>query len=72
VGRMWPGLVDWARSALLSTDPPLANADDLEIPRCVDSADEAIALIRTEHSRWLAELGLPAEALEAQVPPRLQ
>ncbi|HXW03857.1 MAG TPA: LOG family protein [Vicinamibacterales bacterium] len=52
VGRMWPGLVDWARSAMLSTEPPLANAEDLSIPRCVADADGAIALLREGHAAW--------------------
>jgi uncharacterized protein (TIGR00730 family) len=55
VGKMWPGLIEWARSSMLSTDPPLANAEDMKIPRCVMNADETIALIRTHHQRWLAE-----------------
>ena len=54
VGRMWPGLVEWARTSMLSTDPPLAGAADMAIPRCVASGDEAIALIREHHARWLA------------------
>jgi uncharacterized protein (TIGR00730 family) len=54
VGRMWPGLVEWARTSMLSTDPPLAGAADMAIPRCVPSADEAIALIREHHARWKA------------------
>ena len=53
VGRIWPGLIEWARSAMLSFDPPLAHAKDFDIPQCVPSADEAIALIRDHHSRWL-------------------
>jgi uncharacterized protein (TIGR00730 family) len=52
VGRMWPGLVEWARSAMLSTDPPLANPEDMSIPRCVASGDEAIAVLREHHERW--------------------
>jgi uncharacterized protein (TIGR00730 family) len=55
VGRMWPGLVEWARNSMLSTDPPLANADDLAIPRCVANADEAIALLRESHAAWRAK-----------------
>src|SRR5215831_15378227 len=51
VGKMWPGLVEWARTELLSFDPPLANPEDIEIPRCVTSADEAIALIRAHRSQ---------------------
>jgi uncharacterized protein (TIGR00730 family) len=53
VGEMWPGLIEWARRSMLSTDPPLANVQDMAIPRCVANADEAIALIRQEHAAWL-------------------
>jgi uncharacterized protein (TIGR00730 family) len=55
VGKMWADLVDWARKHLLTAQPPLANPEDMTIPRCVNTADEAIALIRTHHSRWLRE-----------------
>ena len=53
VGKMWPDLVAWARATMLSTDPPLASAEDMDIPRCVASGDEAIALLREHHHRWL-------------------
>jgi predicted Rossmann-fold nucleotide-binding protein len=52
VGRMWPGLVEWARSTMLSTDAPLADPGDMDLPRCVAGADEAIELIREQHSLW--------------------
>jgi uncharacterized protein (TIGR00730 family) len=55
VGKMWPGLVEWARSQLLTTQPPLANPEDLAIPRCVDTADEAINLIREQHASWKSQ-----------------
>ncbi|MBE7445451.1 MAG: LOG family protein [Planctomycetia bacterium] len=54
VGKMWPGLIEWARSSMLSADTPLANADDMTIPRCVANADEAIALVREYHQVWLS------------------
>ncbi|CAG0948852.1 pyrimidine/purine-5'-nucleotide nucleosidase [Anaerolineae bacterium] len=54
VGKMWPGLIEWARSSMLSADTPLANAEDMTIPRCVANADEAIALIREHHQIWLS------------------
>jgi uncharacterized protein (TIGR00730 family) len=57
VGRMWPGLVEWARSSMLTVDPPLANVEDMAIPRCVANADEAIALLRERHAAWLAQKG---------------
>jgi uncharacterized protein (TIGR00730 family) len=55
VGKMWADLVDWARTHLLTSQPPLANPDDMAIPCCVNSADEAIALIREHHARWRAQ-----------------
>jgi uncharacterized protein (TIGR00730 family) len=55
VGKMWGSLVEWARTHLLTTEPPLANPEDIAIPRCVNSADEAIALIREHHAKWLGD-----------------
>lgn len=55
IGKMWVDLVDWARTHLLTTQPPLANTEDMAIPQCVNTADEAIALIREHHARWLSE-----------------
>jgi predicted Rossmann-fold nucleotide-binding protein len=52
VGRMWPGLVSWARTEMLSYDPPLASVDDFSVPLCVAGADEAIAVIGEHHARW--------------------
>jgi len=54
VGHMWPTLVDWARASMLVADPPLASPEDMDIPRCVVSGDEAITLLREHHARWLA------------------
>src|SRR5438067_11354133 len=51
VGKMWTELVNWAKTHLLTTLPPLANPEDLAIPRCVNTADEAIGLIREAHAR---------------------
>lgn len=52
IGRMWPGLVEWARNSMLSYSPPLASPADFELPQCVLSADEAIELIRLDYSAW--------------------
>jgi uncharacterized protein (TIGR00730 family) len=53
-GPMWRGLVDWARAMMLRPGFELAGAADLQIPRCVDDAEQAIALIREHHARWQA------------------
>src|SRR5947209_6244897 len=53
VGKMWAHLVDWARAHLLASDPPLASPGDIAIPHCVDTADEAITIVRANHAQWL-------------------
>jgi uncharacterized protein (TIGR00730 family) len=52
VGKMWTGLVDWAKQNLLKPELALASPADLAIPQCVNTADEAIALIREHHGKW--------------------
>jgi uncharacterized protein (TIGR00730 family) len=54
VGKMWRGLMDWARTAMLDPRLALAHAEDLQIPHCFDTADEAIAVVRDLHGRWTA------------------
>jgi uncharacterized protein (TIGR00730 family) len=55
VGQMWADLVDWAKEHMLRTQPPLANPEDMLIPRCLNTAEEAIALINEHHTKWLQE-----------------
>ena len=55
VGKMYAGLVGWARAYLLKPQLPLASPEDVSIPRCVNTADEAIALLREHHAKRLAE-----------------
>src|SRR5499427_9457120 len=55
VGKMWPALIDWARNFMLSTELPLAGAEDIAIPICVESGDQAIAILREHYARWAAE-----------------
>jgi uncharacterized protein (TIGR00730 family) len=55
VGKMWAELVDWARKNLLKPELNLANPEDMTIPRCINTGDEAIALIREHHAKWLVD-----------------
>ena len=56
VGKLWPGLVEWVRSTMLSFETPLINVEDVDIPICVNSADEAIDIIRRHRqARGFAE-----------------
>ena len=52
VGDMWGGLVDWAQQWMLRPGFELANKEDMDIPHCVGTADEAIALLREHHACW--------------------
>ncbi len=54
VGKMWTELVDWAKLNLVSKELRLANPEDMLIPQCVETADEAIAILQRHHTRWAA------------------
>lgn len=51
-GKMWRGLVDWAGQVMLRPGFELASPEDMKIPQCVDTADEAIAIVRAHHAEW--------------------
>jgi uncharacterized protein (TIGR00730 family) len=53
VGNMWAELVDWAKKNLLKPELSLASPEDMGIPRCVKTADEAVAMIREHHATWV-------------------
>jgi len=52
IGKMYAKLVDWAREYMLRPEFPLASTEDMKIPLCVNTADEAIAVIRKDHAAW--------------------
>ncbi|MFO0880587.1 MAG: LOG family protein [Gemmataceae bacterium] len=52
VGSMWEELVEWASKHMIQSQPPLANAKDMTIPRCVTSVDEALELVREHYRTW--------------------
>ena len=54
VGKMWKGLVEWAKTTMLDPRLALAKPEDLQIPRCLDTADEAIAVVGELHAKWKA------------------
>jgi uncharacterized protein (TIGR00730 family) len=59
IGPMWRELVEWARRYLLRPEFELAAPADIDIPRCVDTVPEAIALLRRHHAEWVGEQGTP-------------
>jgi predicted Rossmann-fold nucleotide-binding protein len=56
-GSMWRELVDWASRYMLRPGFALANAEDMSIPQCVDTADGAITIVRDHHAQWLSRQG---------------
>ena len=58
VGGMWPGLVDWCRTSMLRPGRELASEADFAIPSCVETAAEAIEILRDHRRSWLEAQGL--------------
>ncbi len=54
VGRMWTELIAWSERSMLDPRLELANAEDIRIPRCLETADEAIAAVRELQRAWAA------------------
>jgi len=54
VGKMWAELVDWGRRTMLVKESELASDVDFAIPHCVNSIEEAVALIHENRRAWLA------------------
>jgi predicted Rossmann-fold nucleotide-binding protein len=57
VGPMWRSLIDWAHAEMLRPGLELASAGDFDIPVCVDTADEALSVIRKHHFTWMTRNG---------------
>jgi predicted Rossmann-fold nucleotide-binding protein len=55
VGSMWAELVEWARTYMLRPGMALASPGDMEIPSCVGTVEETIAIVRKDREEWLAE-----------------
>jgi uncharacterized protein (TIGR00730 family) len=53
VGRMYAELVSWCRTHMLRADVPLASAQDMDLPHCVDDAASALRVIREHHADWV-------------------
>ena len=55
IGPMWTDFIAWARGYFLRPEFELASAQDISIPQCVDSADQAVEIIRRRYEQWLRE-----------------
>jgi predicted Rossmann-fold nucleotide-binding protein len=57
IWKMYADLVEWARKYMLRPQFPLASPEDMNIPLCLSTADEAIAVIRKHYKSWQKEQG---------------
>jgi uncharacterized protein (TIGR00730 family) len=62
VGKMWPELVDWGRRFMLQEGRELASEPDFNIPKCVNTVEEAVACIRKNREAWQASQSLATSA----------
>lgn len=53
VGPMWKDLVAWAQKHMADRGALLARPEDLRIPTCVDTVDEAVEAIRRHRNRFV-------------------
>jgi hypothetical protein len=51
---MWAELVEWAKRNMLIGGSELAGEADLNIPSCVNTVEETVALVRENYGAWLA------------------
>jgi predicted Rossmann-fold nucleotide-binding protein len=54
VDRMWSELVEWGRRSMLQPGSELASEIDFTIPDCVETIEEAVAIVRKNREEWLA------------------
>jgi uncharacterized protein (TIGR00730 family) len=54
VGKMWAELVEWGRRSMLVEGSELACEVDFSIPHCVNTTEEALAIVRENRGAWLA------------------
>lgn len=53
VGKMWGDFLEWTRTHFLPHQ--LVNPEDLEIPYCVDTTEEAVTIVQKYQEKWLNE-----------------
>ena len=57
IGPMWEEFIKWGQQYFLRPEFELAGPADLKIPQCVETAAEAVAIIRPHYEQWQRDLG---------------
>lgn len=57
MGDMYKGMVEWAAQSMLEGPIKLVNPEDMQIPTCTNSIDEAVSIIKKHREEWLKQQG---------------
>ena len=52
IGPMWPSLIEWTERYMLEAPTPMVSPEDIRIPVCVDTVEEALAIVQQRYDRW--------------------
>ena len=52
IGDMWKDFGEWTKRHMLGADPQLASPEDLALPHCVETVDEACSIIARGLARF--------------------
>lgn len=52
VGEMWSDLIQWSKKHMVEGELSLADSEDMLIPYCVDTIDDAIAILEKSQAQW--------------------
>ena len=61
IGPMWAEFIKWGQQYFLRPEFELAGPADRKIPHCVETAAEAVAIIRPHYEQWLCDSGSQAK-----------
>lgn len=53
IGKMWADFLEWAHNHFLLNQ--LVNPEDLKIPYCVNTAEEALPILQKYQEKWIKE-----------------
>lgn len=56
-GRIWDGLLEWMKDAMLKPDAPLISPEDLTIPQVLPDGPSIVQAVREHHAQWKARQG---------------
>jgi predicted Rossmann-fold nucleotide-binding protein len=55
MGDMYKEMVEWAKKIMTNERLPLVNPENMQIPTCTNSIDEAVAIIRQHREVLLTQ-----------------